>query len=192
MALSKIQSESINLADTFAFTGTVTGTGSVVHKFTKVPIPGKSSSGSAALIPRDNTIPQSDEGIEVISHTYTPAVSSSKIFVTAVFQQQETANVDNRFAAAMFFNGTCVQVRAENSYTDSGLGDFSEFHFMREFDNTDGSNLVIMLRCDGHSSGTIINGQYLAGNAGNFTASGSAFGGTDAVNQTFMTILETT
>ena len=29
MALSKIQSESINLADTFAFTGTVTGAGGV-------------------------------------------------------------------------------------------------------------------------------------------------------------------
>ena len=191
MAKSVIQSESMNLADTFAFTGTVTGAGSV-HKFTKVPIPPKSSSGSAALIPRDNTLPTSTEGIEVISHTYTPAVSSSKIFVTAVFQQQETANVENRFAAAMFFNGTCVQVRSENSYTDSGNGDFAEFHFMREFNNTSGSDLVIMLRCDGHSSGTIINGQYLAGNAGLFTASGSAFGGTDAVNQTFMTILETT
>ena len=33
MALSKIQSESINLADNFAFTGTVTGAGSegLVH-----------------------------------------------------------------------------------------------------------------------------------------------------------------
>ena len=181
MALSFIKSDSL-----------ASGTGGAVHKFTKVAIPPKSSSGSAALIPRDNTIPQSDEGIEVISNTYTPAVSSSKIFVTAVFQQQETANVDNRFAAAMFFNGTCVQVRSENSYTDGGNGEFAEFHFMREFDNTDGSDLVIMLRCDGHSSGTIINGQYLAGNSGQFTASGSAFGGTDAVNQTFMTILETT
>ena len=191
MALSKIQSESVNLADIFAFTGTVTGASSV-HKFTKVPIPPASSSGSDALIPRDNTLPQTDEGIEVISHTYTPAVSASKIFVTAVFQQQENANVVNALAAAMFFNGTCVQVRAENSYTDSGLGDFAEFHFMREFDNTDGSNLVIMLRCDGHSSGTIINGQYLGANNAAFTGGSSAFGGTDAVNQTFMTILETT
>ena len=184
MPLSKVQSGGIDSIAGVA--------GSTVHKFTKVPIPPKSSSGSAALIPRDNTIPQTDEGIEVISHTYTPAVSSSKIFVTAVFQQQETANVDNRFAAVMFFNGTCVQVRAENSYTDSGNGDFAEFHFMREFNNTSGSNLVIMIRCDGHSSGTTINGQYLAGNAGLFTVAGSAFGGTDAVNQTFMTILETT
>jgi len=31
MALSKIQSESMNLADTFAFTGTVTGAGGLVH-----------------------------------------------------------------------------------------------------------------------------------------------------------------
>ena len=31
MALSKIQSESINLADNFAFTGTVTGAGIIVQ-----------------------------------------------------------------------------------------------------------------------------------------------------------------
>jgi hypothetical protein len=30
MAIDKIQSESINLADTFAFTGTVTGAGGVI------------------------------------------------------------------------------------------------------------------------------------------------------------------
>ena len=184
MPLSKIQSAGIDSIAGVA--------GGVVHQFTKVPIPPKSSSGVSADIPRDNTIPQTDEGIEVITHTYTPAASSSKIFVTAVFQQQETANVNNRFAAAMFFNGTCVQVRAENSYTNDGNGDFAEFHFMREFNNTSGSNLVIMIRCDGHASGTTINGQYLAGNAGLFTVAGSAFGGTNAVNQTFMTILETT
>jgi hypothetical protein len=33
MAIDKIQSESINLADTFAFTGTVTGAGSTPDKF---------------------------------------------------------------------------------------------------------------------------------------------------------------
>jgi len=186
MPLSKIQSGGID-----SVSGVAGIPSAVVHKFTKVPIPPLNGYGGS-LIPRDNTIPQTDEGIEVLSHTYTPAVSSSKIFVTAVFQQQETANVENRFAAAMFFNGTCVQVRAENSYSDSGNGDFAEFHFMREFDNTSGSNLTIMLRADGHSSGTTINGQYLAGNAGLFTVAGSAFGGTNAVNQTFMTILETT
>ena len=33
MAISKIQSESINLADTFAFTGTVTGAGFAADEF---------------------------------------------------------------------------------------------------------------------------------------------------------------
>jgi len=42
MALSKIQSESMNLADTFAFTGTVTGAGGLVHLATT-----EATSGSA-------------------------------------------------------------------------------------------------------------------------------------------------
>ena len=35
MAISKIQSESINLADTFAFTGTVTGAGEIINHIFK-------------------------------------------------------------------------------------------------------------------------------------------------------------
>ena len=34
MAIDKIQSESINLADNFAFTGTVTGAGETLTEFT--------------------------------------------------------------------------------------------------------------------------------------------------------------
>ena len=79
MPLSKIQSGGIDSIAGVA--------GSVVHKFTKVPIPPLNGYGGSR-IPRDNSIPQTDEGIQVLSHTYTPAVSSSKIFVTAVFQQQ--------------------------------------------------------------------------------------------------------
>jgi len=40
MALSKIQSESLNLADTFAFTGTVTGAGGSLDATTTVPSEG--------------------------------------------------------------------------------------------------------------------------------------------------------
>ena len=43
MALSKIQAESVNLADDFAFTGTVTGAGDVIDASTTVPSEGGSA-----------------------------------------------------------------------------------------------------------------------------------------------------
>ena len=49
MALSKIQSESINLADTFAFTGTVTGAGESTVESSKITL--DSASHSATGIP---------------------------------------------------------------------------------------------------------------------------------------------
>ena len=46
MALSKIQAESMNLADTYAFTGTVTGTPQDMVKLSTVD----ASSGTSAVI----------------------------------------------------------------------------------------------------------------------------------------------
>ena len=43
MALSKIQAESMNLADTYAFTGTVTGVPSGLNKITSYTIPSSTS-----------------------------------------------------------------------------------------------------------------------------------------------------
>ena len=47
MALSKIQAESINLADTFAFTGTVTGAGKLGQVLTQTPTSSQISATSS-------------------------------------------------------------------------------------------------------------------------------------------------
>tara|TARA_R100001509_G_scaffold104270_1_gene61447 strand:- start:143 stop:631 length:489 start_codon:yes stop_codon:yes gene_type:complete len=94
MALSKIQSESINLADTFAFTGTVSGAGG--GKLLQVVGNTKStvfSTNAGSFV---------DSGFDVV---ITPSSTSSKIYVhydIPVYQ----ANGDADFYLAIYRNDT--------------------------------------------------------------------------------------
>ena len=74
MAITKIQSESLNLADTYAFTGTVTGAGG--GKINQVLF-------NDAVV---NTTTSSD--VEIISKAITPSATSSKILIIAAFSCQ--------------------------------------------------------------------------------------------------------
>ena len=66
MALSKIQSESINLADTYAFTGTVTGAGGgKVLQFKQFT--SSTAISSSTTIPDDNTVPTATEGVQIMT-----------------------------------------------------------------------------------------------------------------------------
>ena len=67
MAIDKIQAEGINLADTFAFTGTVSGVGKVINSSRVLFTGGTVSVNSASL---------TDTGID---HTYTGASTSNKL-----------------------------------------------------------------------------------------------------------------
>ena len=67
MAISKIQAQSINLADTFAFSGTVTGAGKLINSSRVLFTGGTVSVNSASL---------TDTGID---HTYTGASTSNKL-----------------------------------------------------------------------------------------------------------------
>ena len=83
MALSKIQSESINLADTFAFTGTVSGIASgvkqtVVHQETNVGATFVSSGTAYCLMSATNAS-DSTSKMEV---TITPSSASAKILIS--------------------------------------------------------------------------------------------------------------
>jgi len=86
MALSKIQSESVNLADDFAFTGTVSGVASgvkqtVVHQETTIKTDGHvfaSSGTSYRLMSAANAL-DSTSKMEV---TITPSSASSKILIS--------------------------------------------------------------------------------------------------------------
>jgi len=67
MAIDKIQAEGINLSDTFAFTGTVTGAGKVINSSRILYSSGTVTVNSSSL---------TDTGID---HTYTGASTSNKL-----------------------------------------------------------------------------------------------------------------
>ena len=70
MAISKIQSESMNLADTFAFTGTVTGTPNGILQVKSTTYGAESATDSASYV--TNGVP---------SLSITPASASNKILI---------------------------------------------------------------------------------------------------------------
>jgi len=111
MAIDKIQAESINLADTFAFTGTVSGAGG--GKLLQVVSNTKSSAFST------NSGNLDDTGFDVV---ITPSSTSSKIWVhydTPVYQ----GNGGTNFNLAIYRNDT------------TNLHDSSLNYFLRLVDN---------------------------------------------------------
>ena len=92
MALSKIQSESINLADTFAFTGTVTGVGKILQvvshvetDFTTFTNPGTARTDH--LLIASNAADSTSH----VSASITPSSTSSKILIqVCVFYEGST------------------------------------------------------------------------------------------------------
>lgn len=84
MALSKIQSESVNLADNFAFTGTVTGAGG--GKVLQVV----TSTTATQVI--NNTTNEAATGLSV---AITPSSSSNKVFAIATIPIQRGSNSGN-------------------------------------------------------------------------------------------------
>lgn len=69
MALSKIQAESMNLADTYAFSGTVTGAGKVLQVVNATPLTSQYATG------KNNYVSST------LSLQITPSATSSKIFL---------------------------------------------------------------------------------------------------------------
>ena len=67
MAIDKIQAEGINLADTFAFTGTVTGAGKIINSSRALYTAGTITINTGTL---------TDSGFD---HTYTGASTSNKL-----------------------------------------------------------------------------------------------------------------
>ena len=158
-------------------------------KFTRVPVVPVNFS-STALIPRDNTIPLINEGGQVLQYDYTPALSSSTIMIWTHFHMAETTNVGNAFAGALFVNNTCVNVRATTGMSASGDGDAAHIFLETQFSNSDGSAVDIEIRADSANNYSI-NPQHLStANDAAYTVAGSSFGGTDAINGTYLFIME--
>jgi hypothetical protein len=161
------------------------GTG-ILKKVEFIPIPPQSITGSSGNIPRDNTLPLITEGHQVVQANYTPAETTSTIFADATFYIGEESNVANVFLSALFFNDTCVNARAV-----LGAGNIAQWaRLQASFSNSTGNALDIEIRCD-ENAAFEINGSHLGTSAGTFVSNaGSAFGGTDAVNQSYICVYE--
>jgi hypothetical protein len=164
----------------------LTGITAAIKKMELIPIIPKTLTGSISNIPRDNTLPQITEGVQVVQSNYTPAASSSTIFVDACFYIGESSNVANTFGGALFFNDTCV-----NAKIVMGAGNMAQWiRLQASFSNTNGNALDIEVRCDNNSAFRI-NGSHLGTSSTTFvTAASSCFGGSNSVNQTFITVTE--
>lgn len=94
MALSKIRSESINLADDYAFTGTVTGAGKILQiqqhvEDGQTSFTNQTSARASRLLLAANAADSTSH----VSVTITPSSTSSKIILMGhVFYEPTTAN----------------------------------------------------------------------------------------------------
>ena len=164
----------------------LTGISGALKKIQFIPIPPKTITGSTSIIPRDNTVPLITEGHLVVQADYTPAETTSTIFVDAFFHVGERSNVANTFAGALFLNDTCVNARCILGRNNQAV----QLKLQASFANTTGNALDIEVRCD-QNSYFEINGSNLGTGSTTYTsAASSAFGGTDAMNQTFITVTE--
>lgn len=120
MALSKIQSESINLADDYAFTGTITGAGG--GKVLKVQhYESNTAISSSAAIPHDNTTPTSTEGVQIMTASFTSTSSSSDVFFFITVYGNENTNVGDNITYTLFDGTTFIGMGYQDA-TNHGNG----------------------------------------------------------------------
>lgn len=108
MAKSIIQSESLNLADDYTFTGTVSGAGGgKVLQF-------KQYESTTALrttntIPLDDTVPTATEGGQVMTAAFTPTSSTSDVFILVHVFGNEHTNIASTLCVPLFAGTTHLQ-----------------------------------------------------------------------------------
>jgi len=120
MALSKIQAESVNLADTFAFTGTVSGAGG--GKVLQVVSTDKTDTFS--------TTSTSFVDVTGLSVQITPSSTSSKILVTGALVGSATSHF---FFARLMRDGTQILVNdsvGSRSAANFGFATYQASNYM--------------------------------------------------------------
>ena len=129
MAITKIQSESMNLADTYAFTGTVTGAGGVNTPAFEARLASNMTGLSAAtntLVTlntekfdigscfNNTTSSTTLNGLTAPAHSFTPNVSG-KYFVYGILRTDASTTFPNDAYAIIYKNGSQVEVQQNAS-----------------------------------------------------------------------------
>ena len=102
-----ITSDKINLANTFAFTGTVTGAGKVLQV---VHVESSSAISSSSTIPADTSVPTSSEGVEILSTTFTSLNASSSLYFFITIYCNEDINAGDNIALPVFKGDTLIGI----------------------------------------------------------------------------------
>jgi len=160
MAITKIQSESLNLADTYAFTGTVTGAGGTTAPYFNVKLSSAPaiSHATTSKINFDSVVTESSSGVfDTTNYKFTvPSGQAGKYQITLKVRVIDTENNFTRCDFYIYKNG-------------STLGQFGGIHFGSDQDlrAIDGGSSVILdlavgdyiegyLYCETSDSGTYL------------------------------------
>tara|TARA_R100001510_G_scaffold39942_1_gene36348 strand:+ start:225 stop:755 length:531 start_codon:yes stop_codon:yes gene_type:complete len=166
MALSVIQSESINLADNFAFTGTVTGAGG--GKLLKFASDQSVNTTSGSTIPQDNTTPTVSEGAEVFTIAFTPTAATSTLLIQASFQL--SANTNTQYLVwTLFEDSTCLGAWSNTSAYNNN-GSTATLNVPRAASSTSARTYSVRAGCASGTGGTVYIGDINGNNYGGLNA----------------------
>ncbi len=147
MALSKIQSESINLADTFAFTGTVTGAGAA--GFTKTA---QTTTNGAATYTISG-IPSGTSEIIVFGNAVDRGTSTNR----AVIQLGDSGGLEDTGYTSMLAYSANSNQMYTNNVSDVGGLEFNVYgdpmNFVAHCWNTSGNKWMMTLTGNANSGG---------------------------------------
>jgi len=95
MAITKIQSESLNLSDTYAFTGTVTGAGgtNTPNFFASVTSDFSISDNTLTKIPFANEVIDTGGNYDTSNYRYTPGFVGKSFLSASIFSSNSGNNV---------------------------------------------------------------------------------------------------
>ena len=126
MSIDKIQSESINLADTFAFTGTVTGAGesNVPYVYLSRSSNQTMSASTFTIIQWNNAIVDTASGYDSSDYRYTPNVAG-KYFFSITIQSTYTTSAPVNEYLSVRKNGTSV-IQSSHRGNGHGYGNISQ------------------------------------------------------------------
>jgi hypothetical protein len=95
MAIDKIQSESLNLADTYAFTGTVTGAGgtNTPNFFASHSNDFSINDNTLTKIPFDNEVIDTGGNYDTSNYRYTPGFVGKSFLSASIFSSTSSAKI---------------------------------------------------------------------------------------------------
>ena len=127
MSVTKINADVLDLTDAYAFTGDVSGAGKIIQVVNDQT---GSSITNTTNMSVDDTIPQSNEGGEVLSVAITPSSSSNKLLIQVHVNLNRSSQ--QGIHAALFQDSTANALAAQTSYVDGGhwANSMSFNHFM--------------------------------------------------------------